>query len=998
MSNLVARKSVARATRDVICSFELLEGRTLFSSPGGDEPPGGGGSPNGGSVGQASNPSISAVNPTNNSTNVARDIFVAADVSLVSTGAVVDGATLQGNVTLKRKSDGKVVDSNVNTTGGGDAIVLTPKVLLDANTTYTFTVTTAVKDTAGRSFIAFTSQFTTGTQGGASDPNIRFDQIKLNNTTGYPYTGLVVGPDRRLYACTYDGYIIRYEILDNGELGASKTIKTLRDNNGGSRLITGLAFDPKSTATKLILWVSHGQSKLLAADDWTGKISKLTGSNLTSYSDAVTNIPRSYKDHLTNQLVFGPDGAIYLPQGSMTAMGAPDSAWGGRSEHLMTAAILRLDLNKLAAWPGGVVNARTEGVASPYDPFDADAPLTIYASGVRNAYDLVWTSDGKLYAPTNGSASGGNSPAGTAPFSGQRIDFDENGPYTGPNVPAENNLPTQQDYLFDIKSKGYYGHPNPLRDEYVLNGGNPTSGFDKAEVSAYPVGTQPDRNYRGFIWDFGKNQSANGIIEYNSSTFGGLLQGRLLVAQYSGGDNIVVLSRDGTGKITKADQAFTGLTGFTDPVDLIEDTKTGNIYVAEYGGQRITLLRPDTTALLSGRHVKPDRSQLVFNDVKGGSSSPEQTLSIKNQGAQTLTISTISLTGNEPSLFSITDKPTQPITVLPGQSIKVKVVFNPASGSSTGIHTATLRINSDATGKPQYNIPLRGFATTGLEGSNEPSLQRLMDLYQIPVNVGDDNPSEYGLPLPPETPNDELNAQTLRQANPGAMVSVEMLGAFLPPNNPPARVGWYDTATGMQTEMFTLNQGSNQTVNPGTRGFTRFAPTGAFGLYSFWTAYGQASFSQDSKNTWDDGDANGRMVRVYPLKNPDGSTVANAYVMGFEAISSYSDVQDVLLIIRNVKLGSDTTAPSIPTGLTASRSSAGVSLNWNDNPQSDIAGYNIRRSTNSKTGFFIVNSTGLSPVSSFLDDTVGPKKYYYRITAVDIAGNESEVAKITVDV
>ena len=45
-------------------------------------------------------------------------------------------------------------------------------------------------------------------------------------------------------------------------------------------------------------------------------------------------------------------------------------------------------------------------------PFAPDAPLTIYASGVRNAFDLLFTSDGKLYAPTNGSAAGGNTPGG----------------------------------------------------------------------------------------------------------------------------------------------------------------------------------------------------------------------------------------------------------------------------------------------------------------------------------------------------------------------------------------------------------------------------------------------------------------------------------------------------------------------------------------------------------------------------------------------------------
>ena len=44
---------------------------------------------------------------------------------------------------------------------------------------------------------------------------------------------------------------------------------------------------------------------------------------------------------------------------------------------------------------------------------------------------------------------------------------------------------------------------------------------------------------------------------------------------------------------------ITGLTGFTDPLDLIEDTRNGNIYLAEYPDpsqstlpSRIVLLRP----------------------------------------------------------------------------------------------------------------------------------------------------------------------------------------------------------------------------------------------------------------------------------------------------------------------------------------------------------------------------------------------------------------------
>ena len=35
-----------------------------------------------------------------------------------------------------------------------------------------------------------------------------------------------------------------------------------------------------------------------------------------------------------------------------------------------------------------------------------------------------------------------------------------------------------------------------------------------------------------------------------------------------------------------------GLTGFSDPLDLVEDVRNGNVYVVEFGSKRLTLLRP----------------------------------------------------------------------------------------------------------------------------------------------------------------------------------------------------------------------------------------------------------------------------------------------------------------------------------------------------------------------------------------------------------------------
>ena len=41
---------------------------------------------------------------------------------------------------------------------------------------------------------------------------------------------------------------------------------------------------------------------------------------------------------------------------------------------------------------------------------------------------------------------------------------------------------------FDVKKGKYYGHPNPERCEWVLNGGNPTTGVDLLEDERVVLG------------------------------------------------------------------------------------------------------------------------------------------------------------------------------------------------------------------------------------------------------------------------------------------------------------------------------------------------------------------------------------------------------------------------------------------------------------------------------------------------------------------------------
>jgi glucose/arabinose dehydrogenase len=481
----------------------------------------------------------------------------------------IDPTTLHAaSVILARAGDGAAAPASITTSPDGRFLVVKPKVPLEADTGYSLRITNGVRDCTGTRFVPFEISFTTG---GVPDPAIRFEQVRLATAADAGFTCVQVGPDGHLYAGADDGRVFRYRIRADGTLDSPTVITSLQDANGGPRLLTGFCFDPQSNPRQPALWASHGHHGFSDVPDWTGTISQLSGPDLAVVRDVVVHLPRSVRDHLTNQPGFGPDGALYIPQPSNTAFGAPDAVWGERPERLLSATILRLDVANTCDEP---IDARTVDGGGTYDPAAPGAALTVYADGVRLAYDLLWHSNGHLYAPVNGSSAGGNTPAGNG-------------------APALHDIPTSEhDWLLKVSPGRYYGHPNPLRGHYALNGGNPTAAQDPAEVSRYPVGTLPDPAWDPPVYDFGDHVSPNGVIEYRSHTFGGRLQRKLLVCRYNAGSDILGLSLDTDGNVCSATAGIVGFTGFTNPLDLTEDVRTGCVYVAEYGARRITLLRP----------------------------------------------------------------------------------------------------------------------------------------------------------------------------------------------------------------------------------------------------------------------------------------------------------------------------------------------------------------------------------------------------------------------
>jgi len=87
----------------------------------------------------------------------------------------------------------------------------------------------------------------------------------------------------------------------------------------------------------------------------------------------------------------------------------------------------------------------------------------------------------------------------------------------------------------------------------------------------------------------------------------------------------------------------------------------------------------------------------------------------------------------------------------------------------------------------------------------------------------------------------------------------------------------------------------------------------------------------------------------------------------------------------------DTTAPAAPTGLSGTPGDVQVTITWNANSESDLAGYNVYYSETSGVQGTKVNTSLIPKRTTQFTHTglTNEKTCYYRVTAVDESNNES---------
>jgi glucose/arabinose dehydrogenase len=143
------------------------------------------------------------------------------------------------------------------------------------------------------------------------------------------------------------------------------------------------------------VYVSH--SFLFHGDivNYNGKVSAVSGPDMVFWKDVVTGLPVSDHDHGINGIEFDNDGNLLIQVGGNTNAGVPGalSSSGLQQEDALSAATL-IARNVKSPNFDGIVKYDGTQTRNQVSGFGVE----VFCSGLRNPFDLVLHSNGKLYS------------------------------------------------------------------------------------------------------------------------------------------------------------------------------------------------------------------------------------------------------------------------------------------------------------------------------------------------------------------------------------------------------------------------------------------------------------------------------------------------------------------------------------------------------------------------------------------------------------------------
>ena len=388
-------------------------------------------------------------------------------------------------------------------------------------------------------------------------------------------TSLAFGPDGRLYVATLS-FSGPAEILALTLDPATQEVLDVELIATDLSYVLGIAFDPTAPPSPVVLYASRQEPA--ATDGFEGVVSRFTAPNWER-EDLITGLPTSAPNfnHYTNGLAFDATGRLLIAQGSSTEAGLTAGVFW--PETPLSAAILIAAIHA----PGfdGAISYSPAGPPADDNVDQVGGDVQVYASGIRNAYDLVVHSNGRIYATDNGKG------------------LEE----ASSSCTSSADDPSRADELNLIEEGNYYGHPNRNRGR-----------FDPRQCVYHAPEEGSGAGYTGPIAVLPDHCSCDGIAEYTSAAFGGAMQGDLLYVHWNVGNVWRAQLADAGSAVLEPVMLASGLSA---PLDVTVGPN-GTIYVAELAGGQISYLAPD-----SDRDGCADGRELGSSVSFGGQRDPK---------------------------------------------------------------------------------------------------------------------------------------------------------------------------------------------------------------------------------------------------------------------------------------------------------------------------------------------------------------------------------------
>lgn len=383
------------------------------------------------------------------------------------------------------------------------------------------------------------------------------------------------GADGRFYVASRDGRLTALAF------GQDWSVLSQTTYPGVSGLLNphvlGLAVSPFEPALGPVrLHVAHAKHYVragLSAAPYLGQVSVLQAPGFDQALPLITGLPSPNWDHGVNGLEFGDGGELYALVGSSTNAGVRHPVSGDLPETPLSAAAVRAE----TSWPsfagaisyvdavsGAPSTDQTDGLTAELAP---GSDVRVFSAGLRNPYDLVYTTRGLLYATDNGPNAGGGAAS------------------LGPTT--ESADPADPDELLLLVDGAYYGHPNRCR------------GRDDPRQNVYRGPLEPTLpgEFTQRITDL--PPSSDGIVEYRADTFRGALRGDLLVQRFTG--DLLRLELTDDGRFLERGSILLPATGGL----ALETGPSGALLVVDYVGERLRVFEPVDAAAVG----------LVLHDV-----------------------------------------------------------------------------------------------------------------------------------------------------------------------------------------------------------------------------------------------------------------------------------------------------------------------------------------------------------------------------------------------